>query len=106
MKVFGSYAKQVATPKDIDVVVEFSASSTNDEQAELSRLLSLSRQYYGALDLFVKQPGFPLLVRNDLATGWQKAKNAKALNVAMETDGICLNDISWPAPKTRSFSTR
>ena len=105
VKVFGSYAKQMPDPKDIDVVVEFSVLPTDSERAELNRLLSLARHHYGVLDIFVLQPHSPLLVRNDLATGWQRAKNATQIKLAIKNDGILLDDIAFP-PKTRAFPRR
>jgi hypothetical protein len=87
VRVFGSAAKPGATPKDLDVFIDLRGSGDNPEQFDA--LLRVARFNYGWLDPFLCTDD-GLLVRNDRATGWVRAKNATALVKAMERDGVPL----------------
>ncbi len=114
--IFGSLAKQYATFKqtqeiseqcsalDIDICVKVPQGSQLTS-AMIRPLLSLSKEYYGALDPFFllrATNGFDsfgharivddLLVRNEYATGVVYAKRKRELLKAIKTDGVPLSE--------------
>lgn len=92
--IVGSVAKGSPTPRDVDVLVDMRGSNYSHEAlVQLWSLLYIaSRQSgnYGLVDIFVMFSD-RLVVRNDEATGWAKAKNAKAIkaNFVMDMVPVC-----------------
>ena len=75
--VFGSIAMGKTYPGDVDIFVDFTENQTG-----ATALLSLAHRYYGMFDpfIYVHTGGRNVLyTRNDEATGWVPAKNAKAI---------------------------
>lgn len=95
LRIFGSVARGDADPKDLDVVLsipERRGAFKAHEHALANTLLRFARQHYGWLDPFLRLDD-ALLVRDDRATGWIRAKNAAALLRAMDQDGVRLADV-------------
>lgn len=89
--VFGSMAAHAKNPGDIDVFLDCrgTAYSTADKSGQLAgyaELIRISRKHYGSVDPFLVFDDC-LLVRNDLATGWARARNAKSLLKQMDQHG-------------------
>jgi len=92
--VFGSAARG-ERPNDLDVFVSLSPGS-----GEAWKLLEIARRHYGWLDVFVRAPeGGRLLVRNDWASDWIVARNARSIGQAIKRDGLPLMrlDLGRPA---------
>lgn len=88
--VFGSAARG-EVPNDLDVFAVLDPRS-----AEAGKLLALARANYGWLDVFIRPPGTGrLLVRNETATGWATARNARCIVMAIERDGIPLGELRF-----------
>jgi len=92
--VFGSVARGRFLPGDIDVSIDLRVGSPTDER-ELTNLLRISRKHYGWLDPFVIEPDGTLLVRNETATSWTKAKGARALKSAIRSEGRPLSEVTY-----------
>lgn len=95
--VFGSVAKDAATPGDLDVALCVpECANWNEAKAEhqetIDAMRRLAYRYYGSFDPFVMTASI-LAVRNDEATGWQKARNAVALKKAIKQDGTPLLEL-------------
>lgn len=89
--VFGSMAAHTDNPGDIDVFLDCrgTAYSTADKSGQLAgyaELIRISRKHYGSVDPFIVFDDC-LLVRNDFATGWARARNAKSLLKQMDQHG-------------------
>lgn len=84
IRVFGSTARAGAAPNDLDIFVDLRSTKADPDQFRV--LLSLARAHYGWIDPFLRTDS-GLLVRNDHATGWTRAKNASAIEEAMDRDG-------------------
>lgn len=87
--VFGSASLLGAEPGDIDVCIIHDNKSGNTSTSQYQEIMSLARREYGWLDPFILS-GERLLVRNDEATGWIMAKNAKSIKASIRRDGIPL----------------
>lgn len=95
--VFGSVAKNADAPGDLDVALYVpECANWNEAKAEhletINAMRALAYRYYGSFDPFVMTAGV-LAVRNDEATGWQKARNAIALKKAIKKDGVPLAEV-------------
>lgn len=91
MMVFGSMAAHKENPGDIDIFLDCrgtagSAADKRDQLSGYAELIRISRKHYGSVDPFLIFDDC-LLVRNDLATGWVRARNAKSLLKQMEKHG-------------------
>lgn len=93
IRVFGSAARPRSNPNDLDVFVDLRGTDAKWDQ--LGALLRIARTHYGLLDPFLRTDQ-GLLVRNDVATGWTLAKNARALEAAMDRDAAPLPDGAQP----------
>lgn len=83
---FGSAARGEQL-NDLDVFASVSPGSD-----EAWKLLEIARRHYGWLDVFVRAPeGGRLFVRNDWASGWMVARNARSIGAAIKREGIPLN---------------
>lgn len=75
--VFGSAStKGLSNANDIDVLLDLDATPANKKFVKQLRLIAY--QFYGWFDPFVLKDGV-LWVRNDEATGWIQAKNARGI---------------------------
>jgi hypothetical protein len=94
VRVFGSMAAGSLSPGDIDLFVDCKdVSFTDDRQlSQFSGLLRISRSNYGWVDPFIQFKN-TLLVRNDQATGWVRAANARSIKTDMSAHGIPLAEI-------------
>lgn len=97
--VFGSIAKGNATSKDLDVTLlatdfdDFPLAMVDESiQVTAKAMIALARKHYGWLDPFVATKN-TLAVRNDHATAWVRAQNAKSLTDAILRDGVRLHDL-------------
>lgn len=92
--IVGSVAKGSSAPGDVDVLVDMRGSNYSYEAlVQLRSLLCIANRQsgnYGLVDVFVMFDN-ALVVRNDEATGWAKAKNAKAIkaNFVMDMVPVC-----------------
>jgi predicted nucleotidyltransferase len=73
--VFGSVARVGSAPRDLDVVLDLGPGS---DPYNYMDLLALARKFYGSFDPFIRA-GRILYARNDEATGWIRAKQARAI---------------------------
>lgn len=92
--VFGSYAGTKEKPVDIDVFIDLRGQS-DQRIARYNELLHVGARHYGFLDPFLRTDA-GLLVRNDTSTGWTRAKNATAIEAAMDAGGVLLARCSRP----------
>jgi hypothetical protein len=94
IKVFGSMAVSSAQPGDIDVFVDLSDTSLTDDRQyqEFSGLMKLARLNYGYVDPFLWFKN-TLIVRNDTASGWTKASNARAMRQNMDEQAKPLSEV-------------
>lgn len=108
MTVFGSAARGVDAPGDIDLLLDFADHSgsvmhpSDIEGAGL--LLALARHRYGSFDPFVLV-GRTLWGRSDDASQWQPARNARALLRAAREAGADLDTVAaryLPPPAERA----
>ena len=91
LTVFGSAAtRDVAQAKDFDVFLDLDANP--EHKKYLKPVLNLSYNYYGWIDPFAIKNGV-LYVRNDTATGWTQAKNARAILANIRSQGKPINQI-------------
>lgn len=106
--VFGSVATGQKVAADLDVCL--GAEDCDDWSSEIGLryadsakdLLKLAYAYYGWLDPFV-QTRSSLNVRNDHATGWMRAKNAKALTAAIRDHGVPIKTVISRHLRGQSF---
>lgn len=96
--VFGSVAAGKLEPVDLDVVLDArDCECQRDAEIvyanEMNQLMGLAKRHYGFLDPFVLTRR-DLYVRNDVATGWQAARNKKGIKAAIES-GKRLMDIAF-----------
>jgi len=92
--VFGSVARGRFLPGDVDVAIDLRDGGPADER-ELADLLRIARKHYGWLDPFVIDTDGTLLVRNERATSWTKARNARALKAAIRSEGRPLSEVTY-----------
>lgn len=94
IKVFGSMAAGSSLPGDIDVFVDLSDTILTDDRQymEFSGLLKLARLNYGSVDPFLRFRN-TLIVRNDTATGWTRASNARAMRQNMDEQAKPLSEV-------------
>lgn len=96
--VFGSAALGVENPGDLDIVFVESESVNFTEckakhDAALRWLLTLARERYGYLDVFV-MAGNDLYVRNDHSTGWIPAKNKRAILASIAACDVSISALA------------
>jgi len=94
LMVFGSMARGRFLPGDIDVAIDLRSGPQVDDY-DLNRLLHIARKHYGWLDVFVIEQDGNLLVRNERATAWTKAKGARALKDAIQSEGRPLSEVAY-----------
>ena len=83
--VFGSVARgEAKTFSDVDIYIHTEDAPWN--------ILRLAQKFYGMLDPFYEE-GDVLMVRSDDARSWKRAKNARALQRKIETEGVPLSQI-------------
>ncbi|WP_338923882.1 hypothetical protein V0M98_37360 (plasmid) [Pseudomonas silesiensis] len=94
IKVFGSMAAGSSLPGDIDVFVDLSDTDLTDERQyqQFSGLMKLARLNYGYVDPFLRFKN-TLIVRNDTATGWTRASNARAMRQNMDEQAKSLSEV-------------
>lgn len=94
IKVFGSMAAGSPLPGDIDVFVDLQGTDLTDDRQylEFSELMKLARLNYGAVDPFLRFKN-TLIVRNDTASGWKRASNARALRQNMDEQAKPLSEV-------------
>jgi hypothetical protein len=92
--VFGSAATAVVEPNDIDIFIDYTHQVK--EIGGLGDLMVLARKHYGRLDPFVLKDN-TLWTRNDTASGWIKARNARGL-IAACRKGIPLSALVSDGP--------
>lgn len=94
IRVFGSMAEGKDTPGDIDVFVDMSEIRyTNSDQCrEFFDLIRLANRNYGYVDPFI-QFSDSLVVRNDQATGWMRARNKVAMKKSMNAQARPLDEV-------------
>lgn len=92
--VFGSMAAGSSLPGDIDVFVDLSDTDLTDERQyqQFSGLIKLARLNYGYVDPFLRFKN-TLIVRNDTATGWTRASNARAMCQNMDEQAKPLSEV-------------
>jgi hypothetical protein len=84
--VFGSVARgEARLASDVDIFC--------DSEDAPSGIMRIASQHYGALDPFYVETGV-LMVRNDYATGWTRAKNARDILANIRKEGVPLNSIT------------
>jgi hypothetical protein len=93
--IFGSCATDKVNPGDVDVWLDMRELTLDEFKAckgfaSVKPLLDLARQHYGLLDPFIRFQDDVLVVRNDEATGWTMAKNARALVRSMDESSCSL----------------
>lgn len=95
IKVFGSMAKESETPGDIDVFVDLTDREFVDDRqcAEFIALLRLANRNYGLVDPFLRFKN-ALIVRNDQATNWTSARNARSICKSMDVEARSITEIS------------
>jgi hypothetical protein len=88
-------ARESETPGDIDVFVDLTDREFIDDRqcAEFIELLRLANRNYGLVDPFLRFRN-ALIVRNDQATNWASAKNARAICKNMDAEARSISDIS------------
>jgi len=93
IRVFGSIAQGSKDPGDIDLFVDLRDQAfVDDRQLQpYRRLISIAGSQYGWVDPFLMFEN-ALFVRNDHATGWQRARNATALKKSMLEHSINLEE--------------
>ena len=105
-RVFGSVVTGKERPGDIDVLIDLDTPAWNEkleiveeervltpeEKKSLGQVLKLAEAAYGALDPFFRLNG-ELWVRNETATGWIRAKNAKKIYREACRSGVPVKDI-------------
>lgn len=86
-------------PGDIDVVADcrgmscdMSTNAGLRQLAEYFDLIRIAHQHYGSVDPFLRFDNC-LLVRNGRATGWLRAKQARALGKVMDDQAVPLADV-------------
>ncbi len=90
--IFGSAAtKGIDQAKDLDVFLDLDANPGAKKYVRM--LLDLAHEHYGWLDPFVLKDGV-LYVRNDQATGWQRAKNGLSMLSSIKRDAKPMTDLS------------
>lgn len=93
--VFGSVARGTTSPGDLDIVVDLRPLTSDEARRQdprLSRfatLLGLAWRHYGSFDPFLRF-GDTLIVRDDDARGWIRAKHARAILKNVDREGIPL----------------
>ncbi|WP_274644776.1 hypothetical protein [Pseudomonas serbica] len=94
IKVFGSMAEGSLQPGDIDVFVDLSDTALTDDRQyqEFSELIKLARRNYGFVDPFLRFKN-TLIVRNDTASGWIRASNARAMRQNMDEHAKSLSEV-------------
>lgn len=95
--VFGSAAAGKENPRDLDVCLLADdypdwKSAVSAHRETIQRLRELAFQNYGALDPFVLTSSV-LVVRNDEATGWQRAKNSPGIARAIKEKSIPVKEL-------------
>jgi predicted nucleotidyltransferase len=94
IKVFGSMAEGSLQPGDIDVFVDLSDTALTDDSQyqQFSELIKLARRNYGFVDPFLRFKN-TLIVRNDTASGWTRASNARAMRQNMDEQAKPLKEV-------------
>jgi len=88
--VFGSMGRGDPLPGDVDLIVEVDGSVPPYD------LLAIARRHYGLIDPFVRMgPRGRLLVRDDDAVEWKRARNVRSIMLGMRTDGRPLADVRF-----------
>jgi predicted nucleotidyltransferase len=91
LTVFGSVAtKELSQANDFDVF--FDLDSNPEYKKHITPIMELARNYYGWIDPFVLEDNV-LYVRNDEATGWVRAKNAKEILKNVKLHGVPISQI-------------
>lgn len=95
--IFGSVATNGENPGDLDLCLMVEdCEDWNGALATyaptIQALRKLAYKNYGYLDPFVKTSSM-LVVRNDAATGWQRAKNSRGLIAAIRKDGVPIREL-------------
>lgn len=93
--VFGSMAKNADNPGDVDIAVRCDDQLYNDlhyPTRPYRDLINLARTHYGLLDPFLLFKNI-LVVRNDTATGWQRAHNTRSIRKEIVDNGRPLDDV-------------
>jgi hypothetical protein len=111
IKVFGSMARESEAPGDIDVFVDLTDREFVDDRqcAEFIALMRLANRNYGLVDPFLRFKN-GLIVRNDQATNWTSAKNARAICKNMDAEARPISEISalyskYPKPVVETDSS-
>lgn len=97
--VFGSTGKGKPNPVDVDACVDFGALTrkqyleADPGGKQLDVLLQIAREFYGSFDPFLRFAGGDLLVRDDDARKWVRARNAAELISAIDEDGLTLPQV-------------
>ncbi len=89
IRVFGSVARGKVGPGDIDTVYDLHAGNGREVAACSSAMIRLAYGAYGFYDPFCLGGG-KLTVRNDLATGWQAARNSRGILAAIAEASVPL----------------
>lgn len=90
--VFGSLARSAERPGDLDLLIDL-RHEDDWRAARAARLaLRLARENYGKVDPFLRTRD-GLIVRNDEATGWQRAKNARAILGNATREGVPISEV-------------
>jgi hypothetical protein len=94
IQVFGSVGRGDASPRDLDIVVNFRDRSIGAMQWDqpLHELIRLAKKHYGWLDPFLNYRD-ALVVRNDNATSWIRSNNVRAMRANMKRDGVPLAQV-------------
>lgn len=88
--VFGSVARGTSGPySDLDVFLD--CACREPTPSELGALLALCRRYYGSLDVFLRTQTAGLYVRDEEATDWTRARNARSILRSVRREGVPLS---------------
>ncbi len=92
--IFGSVARGNPDAGDVDIILDCSDLSyeTTMRLQGVNDLLSLSRQFYGLIDVFIQTERW-MFVRNEHATGWDNAKNIRAIRRGIKADAKPLDEV-------------
>lgn len=93
--LFGSLVSDKANPNDVDCFLDAREYASWEDTLKAYRqtiagMRRIAYVHYGSVDPFVRTQS-QLIVRNDEATGWKVAANARALTHAMEKQAVPLH---------------